>query len=157
MEPFDSPFFHGATPGWYALAILLLPLGGFLFTAFTWRTSFTRRHGQVVPLLTIGVALFCALSIFKHAVLEQEPAAHAEAADHAAKPAHGANGHGAAEKESREEPSEDLADHRPTWSSKEYGGVYAILDVGALHVDAGITIDALTATMLAVVCIVAFL
>jgi hypothetical protein len=42
MEPFDSPFFQGATPGWYALAILLLPLGGFLFTAFTWRATSRR-------------------------------------------------------------------------------------------------------------------
>jgi len=146
MEPFDSPFFQGATPGWYALAILLLPLAGFLFTAFTWKTAFTRKHGHVVPLATIGVALFCALSIFKHAVIEQEPAgAHAPTAEHGG------------EKAAHEEPPADLGDHRPAWSSKEHGGVYALLSIGSLHVDAGITIDALTATMLAVVCIVAFL
>ncbi len=156
MEPFDSPFFHGATPGWYALAILFLPLGGFLFTAVTWKTSFTRKHGQVVPLLTIGVALFCALSIFRHAVLEQPTPEPKEAVEHATKPEHAAPRHGEAAP-SHEEKSEDLVDHRPAWSSKEYGGVYPLLSVGALHIDAGITIDTLTATMLAVVCIVAFL
>jgi NADH-quinone oxidoreductase subunit L len=155
MEPFDSPFFQGATPGWYALAILLLPLGGFLFTAFTWKSGFTRKHGHVVPLATIGVALFCALSIFKHAVIDQQPAgAHAAAAEHGAKPG---QEHGGGGKAAHEEPSADLGDHRPAWSSKEHGGVYALLSVGSLHIDAGITIDALTAAMLAVVCIVAFL
>src|SRR6185369_740405 len=108
-----SPFFQGATSGWFALAILLLPLGGFLFTAFTWKSDFTRKHGHVVPLATIGVALFCALAIFKHAVIDQEPAAaHAAAAEHGAKPA---KEHGGGEKAAHEEVPADLGDHRPAW------------------------------------------
>ena len=49
-------FFETSSPLVYALAILLLPLAGFLFNAFTWRTAFTRTKGHVVPLLTMGIA-----------------------------------------------------------------------------------------------------
>jgi len=146
-------FFHSSTPGWYALAILFLPLAGFAFNAITWRTGFTRKNGHVVPLLTIGVALLCSLSIFKHAVINQELGDEHGAAAHAAAAEPGKGEHeGAAAHDEHA-----TADPRGKWSSKDYGGVYHLLDTGSLKVDAGITIDALTATMLVVVCIVAFL
>src|SRR5262245_2446591 len=151
-------FFHSSTPGWYALAIVFLPLAGFAWNAITWRTEFTRTRGHVVPLLTIGAALLLSLSIFRHAVLNQElggekVAGHAAAAEPA--------GHGREAGEHGDvAPHSDVHetdDPRGKWSSKEFGGVYHLLDTGALKVDAGITIDNLTATMLVVVCMVAFL
>ncbi len=155
-------FFQHDTPGWYALAILLLPLAGFCFNAFTYRTEFTRKRGHLVPLLTIGTALFCALSIFKHAVIDYEPGHDATA--HAAA-THGGGGHegGAAGELAGEHATAaghaagSLADPRWHWSSKDHGGSYRLIDTGALRIDAGITIDHLTATMLVVVTLVAFL
>jgi NADH-quinone oxidoreductase subunit L len=157
-------FFHDAAPGAYALAILLLPLAGFLWNACTWKTDFTRRNGHVVPLLTIGVALFCSLSIFKHAIFDAPAPGHEE--EHAAAPHesagadHGAAaGHDAAADEQARPilPAGSLADPRWRWSSKDHGLAATIVDTGALRIDAGITIDRLTATMLVVVTIVAFL
>jgi NADH:ubiquinone oxidoreductase subunit 5 (subunit L)/multisubunit Na+/H+ antiporter MnhA subunit len=148
-------FFHSSTPGWYALAILLLPLAGFAFNAITWRTAFTRKNGHVVPLLTIGVALLCSLSIFKHAVIDQELGEEHGAATREAAAEPGKGGHEGAVHE--EHAPSDTRDPRGKWSSKDFGGVYHLLDTGSLKVDAGITIDHLTATMLVVVCLVAFL
>jgi NADH-quinone oxidoreductase subunit L len=132
-------FFHDSTPGWYALAILLLPLFGFVFNAVTFRTALTRSRGQVVPLLAMGVALLLSLSIFKHAVLDYEPPA----------TAHG--------REAGGEAPGSLADPRWSWSSRDHGLAATVVDTGELRVVAGITIDHLTATMLVVVTVVAFL
>jgi len=132
-------FFDGSAPGWHALAILVLPLLGFAFNAFTCRTAFTRTRGHVVPLLAMGVALYCSLAIFKHAVIDYEPPARAAAGEQAA-PAGGS-----------------LADPRWRWSSRDHGMSATVIDTGDLRVEAGITIDHLTATMLVVVTIVAFL
>ena len=131
-------FFDNSTPGWYALAILLLPLAGFLWNAITFRTEATRTKGHVVPLLTIGAALFCAIVIFKNAVIDYEAPAHD------AGPSHGA-------------ATGSLADTRWNWSSKEHGMSAVVVDTGSVKVDAGIAIDHLTATMLLVVTVVAFL
>ena len=157
-------FFHDATAGWYALTILLLPLAGFLFNACTWKTTFTRTRGHVVPLITIGVALFCALSIFKHAVIDWEPGAAQEqaAVEHgAAAPHAGARVPDAATAHGEPAPSEpehgEAAEPRWSWSSKTHGMSATVVDTGDLKIDAGITIDHLTATMLVVVTIVAFL
>ena len=157
-------FFHDATPGWYALAILLLPLAGFCWNAFTYRTEFTRKRGHIVPLLTIGAALFCALTIFKHAVLDEDlgdPAiAHAGAghgADHGAAPADAGHDAAAATDTAAKPAAGSLADPRWSWSSKDHGMVYEIIRSGAFRISAGIAIDHLTATMLLVVTLVAFL
>ncbi len=136
-------FFHDATPGVYALAILLLPLAGFLFNAITFRSAFTRAKGHVVPLITIGVALFLSLSIFKHAAFDERPAAH-EATSEGEAPVH-------------EGAAASLADLRFRWSSRDHGMSATVIDTGALKVDAAIAIDHLTATMLVVVTLVAFL
>jgi len=151
-------FFQDATPGGYALAILLLPLAGFLWNACTYRSEFTRKHGHMVPLATIGAALFCAIVIFKHSVFDAEPAGEHGAAAHAAA-SHEPAAHEDAAAEGHEGAGApgSLADPRWRWSSKDHGDYYRIIDTGPLRIDAGITIDHLTATMLLVVTIVAFL
>ena len=152
-------FFKGDEPTWYALAIVFLPLLGFAFNAFTYKTGFTRKKGHLVPLLTIGTALFCALTIFKHAVID----------DALPLPGgiHATAGHAGHDTEPGAEPpaaegehvagSHGLADTRGRWTSKDHGLSYRLIDTGSLRVDAGIAIDALTATMLVVVTMVAFL
>src|SRR5688572_7650618 len=142
-------FFDNSTPGWYALAILLLPLAGFLWNAITFRTEATRTKGHVVPLLTIGAALFCAIVIFKNAVIDYEAPAHDADSSHGAAVEPADDAHGAA--------TGSLADTRWNWSSKQHGMSAVVVDTGSVKVDAGIAIDHLTATMLLVVTVVAFL
>src|SRR5688572_10061232 len=142
-------FFDNSTPGWYALAILLLPLAGFLWNAITFRTEATRTKGHVVPLLTIGAALFCAIVIFKNAVIDYEAPAHDADSSHGAAVEPADDAHGAA--------TGSLADTRWNWSSKQHWMSAVVVDTGSVKVDAGIAIDHLTATMLLVVTVVAFL